>query len=364
MSEPGIDAPSTQSVGLCGFSRCRAHLPAPGPKGGRPVEYCPDRTWPGGKTCKQLAAAQDALAQALGEPADAPALTAAAAELAEAGARIHAPLADVLAALETIRTTTAAELTAAAARVQESEDAATRERGLREQTDQRATQADTDAETARAAADLADHQADNARTEQRAAQEQTVQARKDRDEAIAARREAECAKDKAETDRQRAVDQLAAAHEQITGLQTTLAAERAAALAQLDQVRRQDHQVQADLRARLTTEHEQRLRDRAEEFDRQTRLLRAAADQRAAELAEATRSYAGSLGQFHQQLSAARVELGAQTTAGTALRAQLDALQAGITRALAHPTDEQLRHDMAALLQTSSPKPEATREEN
>src|SRR6201999_2647005 len=53
--------------GLCGFSRCRAPLPGPGPRGGRPFAYCPDRSWPGGKTCKQLAAAQEALAEALGE---------------------------------------------------------------------------------------------------------------------------------------------------------------------------------------------------------------------------------------------------------------------------------------------------------
>src|SRR5204863_9607507 len=87
-----VDMVDTDS--LCGFSHCRAPLPAPGPRGGRPFAYCPDRTWPGGKTCKQLAAAQDALTEALGTPADAgitsstSAFTAAAAELAQ-------PLGDV-----------------------------------------------------------------------------------------------------------------------------------------------------------------------------------------------------------------------------------------------------------------------------
>src|SRR5438128_12406188 len=82
---------------LCGFSRCRAPLPPPGPKGGRPYAYCPDRTWTGGKTCKQLAAAQDALAEALGTSADT-GVTATAHAFAAAAGKITGPLTEVLAA--------------------------------------------------------------------------------------------------------------------------------------------------------------------------------------------------------------------------------------------------------------------------
>src|SRR5689334_16086795 len=39
---------------LCGYSQCENELEYDG--NGRPPEYCKDRRWPDGKTCKQLAA--------------------------------------------------------------------------------------------------------------------------------------------------------------------------------------------------------------------------------------------------------------------------------------------------------------------
>src|SRR4051794_38509671 len=126
---------TVEADSLCGFGHCRAPLPAPGPKGGRPFAYCPDRTWPGGKTCKQLAAAQDALAEALGTPADA-ALTATVSAFTTAAGRLTDPLTEVLAATKALHDTLGAELAAAAARVAEAEETANRERGLRTQAEE------------------------------------------------------------------------------------------------------------------------------------------------------------------------------------------------------------------------------------
>lgn len=43
-------------VRRCGYSQCGNELIYDGK--GRPPEYCPDRRWPGGKTCRQLAATE------------------------------------------------------------------------------------------------------------------------------------------------------------------------------------------------------------------------------------------------------------------------------------------------------------------
>ncbi|TWH62291.1 hypothetical protein [Micromonospora olivasterospora] len=48
----------------CRYTACRAELAYSGR--GRPPEYCPDRRWPGGKTCKQLAADERAAELAAG----------------------------------------------------------------------------------------------------------------------------------------------------------------------------------------------------------------------------------------------------------------------------------------------------------
>src|SRR5262245_14197819 len=104
---------TVEADSLCGFSHCRAPLPAPGPRGGRPFAYCPDRVWPGGKNCKQLAAAQDALAEALGTPADA-ALTADITAFTTAAGRLTDPLTEVLAATKALTDTVGAELATAA----------------------------------------------------------------------------------------------------------------------------------------------------------------------------------------------------------------------------------------------------------
>ncbi|MBT8224088.1 MAG: hypothetical protein HKP61_04640, partial [Dactylosporangium sp.] len=48
----------------CGYSQCGQALDYDGR--GRPPEYCADRRWPDGRTCKQLAAAERAGERAVG----------------------------------------------------------------------------------------------------------------------------------------------------------------------------------------------------------------------------------------------------------------------------------------------------------
>ncbi|MFC5994452.1 response regulator receiver protein, partial [Pseudonocardia hispaniensis] len=50
----------------CGYSRCRAELPPPGPQGGRRRSFCRDTRWPGGRTCAQMARAEREALGALG----------------------------------------------------------------------------------------------------------------------------------------------------------------------------------------------------------------------------------------------------------------------------------------------------------
>ncbi|MBW0118144.1 response regulator receiver protein [Pseudonocardia abyssalis] len=55
----------------CGYSRCRAELPAPGPQGGRRRSFCRDTRWEsagdrGGRTCAQMARAEREALGALG----------------------------------------------------------------------------------------------------------------------------------------------------------------------------------------------------------------------------------------------------------------------------------------------------------
>lgn len=91
------------AVQLCGFSHCRNPLPPPGPRGGRPFEFCPDRSWPGGKSCKQLAGAEDALKEALGDTSDAVALATVTTEFGAKADAVLPHLGALSAALETMK---------------------------------------------------------------------------------------------------------------------------------------------------------------------------------------------------------------------------------------------------------------------
>src|SRR3954468_652251 len=55
-----------ETAARCGYSRCRAELPAPGPQGGRRRAFCRDTRWPGGRTCAQMARGERDALDALG----------------------------------------------------------------------------------------------------------------------------------------------------------------------------------------------------------------------------------------------------------------------------------------------------------
>ncbi|GAA1285241.1 hypothetical protein [Saccharothrix xinjiangensis] len=300
-----------ERAALCAFGRCRAPLPPPGPRGGRPFEYCPEREWPGGHTCKQLAGAEAALTEALGKTA-VPHLSGAASAFVDAAGRVLEPMAALAAALEDLRTSAATELTAAAEQVERTEAEAARERGLREAATQQAERAGQDkvaAETARDAA-LAD-----ART----AREEHAEALRARAQAVAAQRgtELELARVAAERD---------AAHRQAEQAATTAAATVTAITAAADQrvlaatagetaareqaaelraelkalhhrLAEQDHRLQAAEQAveRVRGEAEQRIERIAADAERRvdqaradTAALRAGHDARVAELGAQT----------------------------------------------------------------------------
>src|SRR3954447_15034713 len=50
----------------CGYSKCRAELPPPGPQGGRRRSFCRETRWPGGRSCAQMAKAERDALDALG----------------------------------------------------------------------------------------------------------------------------------------------------------------------------------------------------------------------------------------------------------------------------------------------------------
>jgi len=126
---------------LCGFARCRQPLPPPGPRGGRPYEFCPERTWPGGRSCKQLANAVDALQEAIGDAGDTAALAGATDEFGTRVENLLGPLHELVAALGTVRGRVESELTDATRRAEEAHERAAEDNGLRHRAEQVAEEA-------------------------------------------------------------------------------------------------------------------------------------------------------------------------------------------------------------------------------
>lgn len=315
---------------LCGFSHCRAPLPAPGPRGGRPFAYCPDRTWPGGKTCKQLAAAQDALVEALGTPADAGitaatrAFTAVAGELAE-------PLGEVLAVATALRDSLAAELDTAAVRIAEAEETAIRERGLRLQ------------------AEEATHEA-------------TAETQRTRDETAEVVRTATAEADRCRADRDRAVAAAATAAE--ARAQAELAQARAEGVATTERdraeqtVREERSRTEAAERA-LATATEKLTTTRAERDAARTALddLRTAAAEHhrlAEESAAELTTTKTELNSTTIELNRARIELDDATAELTATRAEATAAKTEATRIAGEATTKiaTAGHDLTRLRMT------------
>lgn len=335
---------------FCAF--CGRQLPPIPARGGRPTPYCPPDAerygqW-GAKviTCAMLDECREIWVGVYG--ADQPMTQADMHTLDGRAATLLAaldPVRDEVAALRArVTDETAAALAARADAERAQADAETQ---AREAMTER-TRALDDAERARG-------QAEADRAELRAAQELADRAVKDKDQALARQSAAEQEKDKAVADRERALNQLTAAQERIAEIQDSLASERATALERFDRFRREEEQARQDLRTLLTEEFDKRLRTRAHEFDEQARSLRAAADQRVAELSgqltEATQRYADALGPLHEQLNRLRAHLAEHAATASALRRQLDDLHTALNEALDQTTDDQpLRQHVAAVL--------------
>ena len=93
----------TDTAVRCGYSRCRAELPPPGPQGGRPRSFCRDTRWEGGKTCAQMARAEREALGALGLDTGAGAFALDADRLREHVTAVAGPVAELSAALEVVQ---------------------------------------------------------------------------------------------------------------------------------------------------------------------------------------------------------------------------------------------------------------------
>ena len=153
----------------CGYSRCRAELPAPGPQGGRPRSFCRDTRWEGGRTCAQMARNERDALDALGLDGGGTAFRLDADRLREHVDAVRGPVGELAAALDAV--------TARLDEVQRDAVAAV------EVAHRRAAESDAERVAAEAARERADEQAQRARTA-------AEQAAEDRDEAVrrAARR--------------------------------------------------------------------------------------------------------------------------------------------------------------------------------
>ncbi|GLY66642.1 hypothetical protein [Amycolatopsis taiwanensis] len=348
----GVDA-------YCAY--CGHRLPPIPARGGRPSPYCaadPERygRW-GAKviTCAMLDECREIWVRTYGQNQP----------MTQFDVRVlDERAAGLLAALDPVRE----EIGALRTRLSEETAAALEAKAAAEQArataEEQAREAEAERDRALADAEQARQQAERDLAERRAAQAEATQAGKDRDEAVARQKAAEGEKDRAVADRERALDQVTAAQERVAELQAVLVSERATAVERLDQLRREEDQARQDLRATLTQEYEGRLRARADEFDAQTRALRAAADERVAELGsqltQATHTYAETLGPLHEQLSRLRQELAEKTADAMVLRRQLDGLRAELSQVLDQAAEgEPLRDLIAAALA----KPETTANE-
>jgi hypothetical protein len=303
--------PGSDGNALCGFSRCRNPLPPPGPRGGRPYEFCPDRVWSGNATCKQLAAAENSLRAALGVDPGTLALGGFASDVREHVERVVAPAEALKGVLEQVVTRLDTEVRAALAAVESSDKAAAEDRGLREQAEHQATESEQAAAEARALAEehqaarlAAEHARDEAAAKARAAELKQARAESRRDaeheRAELAEHRIRDAAHREHTAQQAAAtagQELASVRAELAGLEQRLVDDRAAASkalaradAALESARTDTTAVGAEL-ARAQERH------RAE-LDRIT----ARAETR---LSTLTREHQDAVGELHQKLGGA-----------------------------------------------------------
>lgn len=303
--------PGSDGNALCGFSRCRNPLPPPGPRGGRPYEFCPDRVWSGNATCKQLAAAESSLRAALGVDPGTLALGGFATDVREHIQRVLAPADALKGVLEQVVARLDTEVKSALAAVEASEKAAAEDRGLREQAERQAAESEQAAAQARASAEehaaaraAAEHVRDEATAKARAAELKQARAEARRDAEHERAEQAEHrARDAAQLEHTAlqaaaAVGQeLASVRAELAGLEQRLVDDRAAATkalaraeAAVDSARTETTGVRAEL-ARAEERH------RAE-LDRH-------AGRAETRLSTVSREHHNAVAELHQKLGAA-----------------------------------------------------------
>jgi len=325
-----------------GCAYCGRPLPPIPRQGGRPTPYCPADPGRYGQwgakvvTCAMLDEQREIWVTVYGpdQPMTLLDTQALDSQLASALSALD-PLHAELASLRTHVT----DQTAAALAAREEAEAA------RDQALEQVRVANVERDRAQAAAD-------ESREAEAEARRQSEVDRKQRDEAVsnaaAARKAQEAAlavRDEAENNRQRALEQAASAHDRVSALQRELAGLRATAVEDLEQARRAADQARQELRTSLTVEHESRLREQEQRFreqaaeaDERVRTVQHTADQRvaesAAQLSQATETYAGTLaplhaeiGELRAQVSATKAELAAVRQENEALAAQVEARQ-------------------------------------
>ncbi len=331
---------------------CGQVLPPLPSRGGRPTPYCPADpqrygNW-GAKTitCAMLDEHREIWVQVYGPDQPMTQLD------------VHAldeRMSAVLAVLDPVRTEVAALQQHATGELSSALDSRDTADAERRQAEKAARAAEAERDRAVADAERARAEVEAARGEQAAAAQQAEQALADRDQALSERRAAQEEAEAARTDRQHALDRVSAAHERITGLQSALAEERATALERLDELRRQEEQARQSLRAALTEEHEQRLREQSQDFTQRLRDLQRAADERVAELTEqltsSTRGYAESLAPLHEEIGTLRRDLAARTAAATDAHRRLDALRDSLGHALDATGDDEVRQRLRGILE-------------
>ncbi|GAA1227308.1 hypothetical protein GCM10009676_06830 [Prauserella halophila] len=294
----------------CGFRHCRRPLPPPGPRGGRPYEFCPDRRWPGDKTCKQLAAAEHALRTALGDTDPPTALRDATDTFAEAAGQILEPLQALGGALEDVTARVQDELTAAATRADEADSAAEQARTAQADAEERAAESDRLRDEAVAEADRARADADAAQDTADAAQDTAQQATATAEAAALAQARAEAtveataerartAEDQNKVVRAR-VEELTERLDDLRGQLAQRTGERDTAQAALDEHRARSRDLEQSLTERLTTATTQ--------LDETRAALRETA-QREQDLVQRLDDAAAARQQAEQDLAAVRAEL-------------------------------------------------------
>ncbi|MFJ8912608.1 response regulator receiver protein [Amycolatopsis sp. NPDC102389] len=339
----------------CGFRKCREPLPPPGPRGGRPYEFCPERTWPGGKSCKQLAAAEQALREALGDEAvPSAALTDAGQAFDQAAAAVTGPLRTLSNALDAVTAHLRDEVAAAVGQADAAHAAAAEADRQRDAALQRAAEAEQVAETATEAARVAERAelraraiADEAVQARSAAQ--LAQAKAESATAVITQRAQEVAEEAAEQ-RTRA-DKLAATLSARGEELATRTAERDAALtalAESDERRKTWERLVDTQKRELTAELDA---VRGELRDQDVRHREALAEQTARETASRTQ-----LADVQTELTAVRGQLAAaqlRVTQSQALHDQITATLSRIRQRALAATEEPsapLRNDLLGIL--------------